>query len=67
VLGLEREVAWDVYLVYPPGVVWEGETPPSPAAFMHQLSGRLPADRHLDGPGLAADLRRVASHAGESP
>ncbi|MFN0152021.1 MAG: hypothetical protein ACKVU1_15075 [bacterium] len=36
-LGL-RSTAWDVYLVYPPGVTWDGVQPPAPRAWMHQLS-----------------------------
>jgi hypothetical protein len=56
-IGLEGEPAWDVYLVYPPGIVWEKGAAPRPAFFMHQLGGRLPDARRLDGPGLAAELR----------
>jgi hypothetical protein len=29
--------AWDVYLLYPPGVKWEQNTP-APAYWMHQLT-----------------------------
>jgi hypothetical protein len=29
--------AWDVYLLYPPGVKWDAETP-TPAYWMHQLT-----------------------------
>ena len=41
--GLELKVdgeevyAWDVWLVYGPDAVWEGELPPKPEYFMHQL------------------------------
>jgi len=35
-LGL-RGPAWDLYLLYPPGIRWEGELPPSPTFWMHQL------------------------------
>ena len=35
-LGLTR-TAWDVYLLYPSGVIWKEDTPPSPAFWMHQL------------------------------
>jgi hypothetical protein len=34
------EDAWDVFLLYPPGVTWEGERPPAPAYWMHQLGSR---------------------------
>jgi hypothetical protein len=37
-LGLQGE-AWDVYLLYGRGVRWEGEVPPAPDFWMHQLSG----------------------------
>src|SRR6266511_211518 len=33
------EDAWDVYLIYPPGVRWDGPQPPAPAYWMTQLSG----------------------------
>lgn len=57
VLGIEEGVAWDVYLVYPPGARWEGEGIPRPASFQHQLGGRLPEASRLDGPRLARQLR----------
>ena len=34
-----HQVAWDVYLVYKPGVKWEGPRPPRPTFWMHQLEG----------------------------
>ncbi len=43
-----RQLAWDIYFVYPPGVRWE-EEPPMPAQWMHQL-GR--DERHLNGDTL---------------
>lgn len=30
-------VAWDVYFIYQPGVTWEGDVPPKPTFWMHQL------------------------------
>ena len=57
-LGLKDAVAWDVYLVYPPGVEWNGNRPPKPSYFMHQLH-ELPAARRLDATTLAAQLRKV--------
>jgi hypothetical protein len=39
VLELDRRkhrVAWDLYLLYAPGVVWH-EAPPTPSFWMHQL------------------------------
>ena len=32
---------WDLYLLYSPGIRWEGNEPPQPTFWMHQL----PADR----------------------
>jgi hypothetical protein len=34
-----HQVAWDVYLIYKPGITWEGEQPPPPTFWMHQLDG----------------------------
>ena len=61
-LGLKDEVAWDVYLVYPPGVEWKNSGPPKPAYFMHQLHD-LPAARRLDAKVLSARLRAVIAGA----
>jgi len=36
-LGLQGP-AWDLYLLYPPGARWDGELPPAPVFWMHQLS-----------------------------
>ena len=33
----EAVYAWDVWLVYGPDAVWDGEHPPKPDYFMHQL------------------------------
>ena len=60
-IGLEGEAAWDVYLVYPPGIGWADTIPPVPAHLMHQLRGRLPEARLLDGPQLASEIARVLS------
>ena len=49
VLGLpEGWPAWDVYLAYPPDVLWD-ETPPAPAFWHHQL-GDLDLAPKLDAP-----------------
>ncbi len=45
-LGLTR-TAWDVYLVYAPGVVWHGQLPPAPTYWMHQLDPDAGADPAL--------------------
>ena len=57
-LGLKDAVAWDVYLVYSPGVEWSGNRPPKPSYFMHQLH-ELPAARYLDASVLADHIRKT--------
>ena len=52
-LGLP-EAAWDVFLLYGAGTRWEGDTPPVPEYWMHQLgSERRP---RVDGPFLQPDV-----------
>ena len=46
VLGLPAP-AWDVWMLFDPGVVWEMDEPPIPAWWEHQLTAG-PPDRHLD-------------------
>jgi hypothetical protein len=46
VLGLGED-AWDVYLIYPPGVQWTGTAPPRPSYWMQQLT-------HASEPGGGA-------------
>ena len=43
-LDLTR-TAWDVYLVYEPGITWDGELPPPPSYWMHQLTEDSGADQ----------------------
>ncbi len=38
-----HETAWDVYLIYKPGITWEGGQPPYPTFWMHQLDGADPS------------------------
>ncbi len=58
VLGLPEDwPAWDVYLIYPPGVMWTDE-PPAPVYWQHQL-GDLPAAPKLNGKTFAAELRSI--------
>lgn len=58
-INLEGEPAWDVYLVYAPGILWEDDTPPEPTFFMHQLRGRLPDDQRLDGSKLRDGIAKI--------
>jgi hypothetical protein len=47
---------WDLWFIYEPGARWEdGELPPVPAYWEHQLPG-LPAERKLDGDRFAAEV-----------
>ncbi len=50
-----RQLAWDIYFVYAPGVTWEDE-PPRPTAWMHQLGTDA---RHLDGDVLRATIEEL--------
>jgi len=34
-----HDIAWDVYLIYKPGIKWEAQQPPRPTFWMHQLQG----------------------------
>ena len=43
-LGLKGS-AWDVYLVYAPGVTWAADQPPAPTFWMHQLREESGADQ----------------------
>ncbi len=37
VLPVPGGPAWDVYMLYAPGIVWSGSAPPTPSFWMHQL------------------------------
>ena len=53
------KLAWDVYLVYRPGVKWpRSETPPSPDFWMHQLNC-MTEERRLDGEALRETIARM--------
>jgi hypothetical protein len=60
VLGI-GERAWDVFLVYQPGVLWEGADPPPPAYWAHQLgtreNPRVTEGPYLDGATFLARTR----------
>lgn len=58
-LGLEREAAWDVYLVYDRAAEWGPDAAPTPNDFQHQLSGRLPDDKFLDEGALVERIREL--------
>lgn len=58
-LGAEGEIAWDVYLFYLNEGTWD-KGPPTPIAWMHQLSASWanPANLYY-GADLVAQLRRT--------
>jgi hypothetical protein len=39
-LGIDGIYAWDVWLIYKPGVQWQDRYPPKPDFAMHQLSAK---------------------------
>ena len=47
-LSLTTEPAWDVYLVYAPGIEWNDPTPP-PRSSCISWGGRLPDGQRLYG------------------
>lgn len=49
--------AWDIYMAYAPGVVWDA-APPQPTFWYHQL-GDLALAPRLDGKAFAADVERI--------
>jgi len=55
VLKTQREIAWDVYLLYGAEARWETE-PPKPDFWMHQLSGVTIAP-HLDVKKFTEELK----------
>jgi len=55
--GLQEELAWDTFLLFPPGARW-GDAPPSPSYVMH-VGKRLPPDRRLNGEKLAEQVNRL--------
>ena len=54
---LEVPRAWDVYMLYRPGVTWD-DAPPAPDFWMHQLTGGDPK-RRLCPEDLTAATRRL--------
>jgi len=65
-LGLTTEPAWDVYLLYAADATWPNDNVPAPSDFMHQLSGRLPDDKLLDGPELTRRVMKLVDQRRES-
>ncbi len=56
-IGWDHKVAWDIYLFYSAGSVWD-ENPPDPAAWMHQLKEDWADQDHFHtGDDLATELK----------
>ncbi len=55
-VGLTKGLAWDLYLVYGRDAIWTASGPSHPLAWMHQLRGRLPDERLLDGTRFAKEV-----------
>lgn len=59
-LGWEREVAWDIFLVYGPSASWTEADIPAPDVWFHQLDDGEPPDsaeedeREPDAPGATS-------------
>lgn len=58
-LNLSAPTAWDIYLLYPPGVSWAQEALPAPLFWMHQLDER--PDLLLDPARLDEAVRQALS------
>lgn len=60
--------AWDVWLLYAPGLTWGDEGAPEPSWWEHQLSDldRTHPDRRLDAERFARKAQELAS-LGERP
>ena len=46
--------AWDIYMVYGPDARWEGDIPPKPTYWMHQLGAEK--EPRVNGPYFEAEL-----------
>ena len=56
--GLKDELAWDTFLVFPPGSRW-GDVPPRPAHVMHVGKRSLPPEQRLNGERLLEQVNRL--------
>ncbi|HEV2299451.1 MAG TPA: hypothetical protein VGR72_13155 [Candidatus Acidoferrales bacterium] len=63
-----HDIAWDVYLIYKPGIKWEGQEPPRPTFWMHQLEGLDPKLLLcVDPTRLSAEVAKLLDHSKEGP
>jgi hypothetical protein len=63
-----HDIAWDVYLIYKPGIKWEGQEPPRPTFWMHQLQ-RVDPKLLLcaDPTRLSIEVAKLLDHSKEGP
>jgi hypothetical protein len=57
-----RETAWDVYLLYKPGIMWDSrqKSPPPPTFWMHQLQGADPNLQLCENPArLSSEVDKL--------
>jgi hypothetical protein len=60
--------AWDVYLLYKPGIKWEDQEPPRPTFWMHQLQGVDPKLLLCADPTrLSIEVAKLLDHSSEGP
>lgn len=57
-----KDTAWDIYVLYPKGVQWNGELP-KPQAYVHQLSKRSEDGHYCTGDDLTERLRKMVGDA----
>ena len=56
--------AWDVWMLYEPGVLWEEDAPPAPTWWEHQLGGLEDyADLRLDPGRFASKALEMSAPA----
>ena len=58
VLGLDV-YAWDIWMIYKPGVLWNGKLPPAPDFWMHQLGIDDGQGQPLDSEVFAGEVERL--------
>lgn len=59
-LGLHTAIAWDIYLLFPPGSMFSGQFPPQPAFWMHQLDTE-PRDNYLEQGRLLTEVEMLVN------
>ena len=61
-------IAWDVYLIYKPGIKWEAEQLPRPTFWLHQLQGVDPKLLLCADPTrLSVEVAKLLDHSEGGP